>query len=135
MYNFDCSILELSKNGTATFSITHPSPSVTQLFGVEAQKSKKKSSFECLKWKFMGLAFKRPFSKNWRSRTPDIHYFPFFQNVHSLRRGRCSPSSTMIYEFKIISMDNWQLYATLHHFLPSHWIKRRNFRCHEMMNS
>lgn len=50
------------------------------------------------------------------------------------RRVIIHHGSDMIYEFKIISMDNWQLSTTLHHFLPCQRIRWKTFLLLQMMN-
>lgn len=64
-------------------------------------------------------------------RIPDIHYFPkIFTRVTHPQTAPSTMSFDMIYEFKAISMDNWQLSTTLHHFFPS-----QRIRCEEFLLS
>lgn len=62
-----------------------------------------------------------------KSDAPESGYTIFPEN--SLRSGqhRHESDSDMIYEFKIISMDNWQLSTTLHHSFSYQWITWKKF--------
>lgn len=94
-------------------------------------------SFECLKWEFMKLccwlymSWKKKFKKK-------LTLSGFRKYIISRKYSAGSTShhyainhaSNMIYDFKAISMDNWQLSTTLHHFLPF-----QRIRCEETLLS
>lgn len=77
--------------------------------------------WKCRKWKFMKLTFMRR-TDSTLSRILRIYIISssFSHKYSTLDGSSCWHG--MIYEFKIISMDNWQLSTTLHHFVPSQWV-------------